>query len=246
MMKIFFSKTAVTLIELLVAIGLISTVLVGVFSINMVLNNNSQDYGQKYLVKSATQTTLNHILNNVSLAYGSANADDEAVLIGPGFGDPNTFCIHQCGTTTNCGVSGGSGQNLINSPNDIWLCYNWVKTITNPYQIEWCAQAYSAGVDPRGASSCSTSSTLIPNPLTGATITFLGSAYSITNTAGTNLASSPSFVLNGGQLLFSINILNCLDNSLLSCQATGSSTDPMSNPEVQLFGSVIPLQASGS
>ena len=70
-MKRIFSKTAFTLIELIVSSVLVSVVVLGIFSINSVLNNNNQDYGQRYLVKSETQATLNHILNNASLAVGS-------------------------------------------------------------------------------------------------------------------------------------------------------------------------------
>ncbi|MDE1920893.1 MAG: hypothetical protein KGI24_05525, partial [Candidatus Omnitrophica bacterium] len=86
------------------------------------------------------------------------------------------------------------------------------------------------------------------DPTTGNTITFLGTAYSITNTAGTSLASSPSFVSNGTQLLFSVNILNCLDNSDATNCGKGTtaavSKDPVDNPEVQVSGSVVPQQAS--
>jgi hypothetical protein len=159
-MKRFFSKTAVTLIELIVAVSLVSIVLLGLSSINMVLSNNNQDYGQRYLVRSETQATLNHILNNASLAVGSGSANDEGVLIGAAVGDPNSFCIHQ-----------GPNNNIFNNVNnDIWLCYT-----LSSNQIKYCTETYSAGGDPRGAASCTASPNITSGP------TFLGTAYSITN-----------------------------------------------------------------
>jgi len=233
-MKRIFSKTAFTLIELLVSLFLVSFIILGIFSITMVLNNNGQDYGQRYLVRSATQTTLNHILNNASLAVGTVNANDEAILNGAvagqahGLADPTTFCIHQQPT--------GVGS-------DIWLCYSWTNTVANPYQINWCAEKYTAGADPRGASSCSTAQSS-GNLAPGSSITFLGTAYSIIQTGQSSLTSSPYFVPNNSPLIFGINIQNCLNNSLPSCQTSGISSNPTENPEVQLSGTVTPLQAT--
>ncbi|MDE2008954.1 MAG: type II secretion system protein [Candidatus Omnitrophica bacterium] len=252
-MKRVFSNRAITLIELIVATLLVVVIISGIMAVNSALRNSNQDYGQKYFLKSETQAALNHMLNNASLAVGSANANDEAILV-PGMAlntgstgttvtDAHTFCIHQ---------PQGNGNNLINyAGGDIWLCYQWYPSTdpTYPYQIRWCAEKYTAGADPRGASSCSTAGgNLLPDPTTGNTITFLGTAYSITSTAGTSLASSPSFIANGSQLLFSINILNCLDNSDATNCGQGStaavSKDPVDNPEVQVSGSVVPQQAS--
>jgi type II secretory pathway pseudopilin PulG len=221
-----FSKTAFTLIELLVSMLLVSFIVLGIVVITIVLSNSGQDYGQRYLVRSATQTTLNNILNNASLAVGSAIPNDEAILLGGthGLTDPDTFCIHQPGTSTQ------GGSNLVDSASDIWLCYSW----TNNYQINWCAEKYTAGSDPRGASSCSSAAAanLIANPATGQNITFLGTAYT---------APSVTFANSGGQSLFSVtNLVNCLNN-ILGC----SSSNPETNPQVTLSGSVIPLQASG-
>ena len=106
------------------------------------LNNNSQDYGQRYLVRSETQATLNHILKNASLAvgYGALAGNNEGIIIGAtnaSLGDTNSFCIHQ---------PNGNGNNLINyTGGDIWLCYSW-----SGNQINWCAETYSGpGTDPR-------------------------------------------------------------------------------------------------
>ncbi len=259
-MKILFSKTAVepkqalrvwftaaiyrprsarsgllaafTLIELIVAILLTSVVVLGIFSINMVLINNQRDYGQRYLVRSATQVTLNHILNNVSLAHGSVNTNDEGILIGAQLqdADANSFCIHQPGTSTT------GGQNLVNSASDIWLCYSWVNT----YQINWCAETYSGpGADPRGASSCSYANSN-GHLISGTSVTFLGSAYSISYLNGAS--TPPSFTPTIGS--FSMTIQNCLNNSASTCKNTGTSTDPANNPEVQISGSVFPPQVS--
>jgi prepilin-type N-terminal cleavage/methylation domain-containing protein len=228
------SKNGFSLIELIIAIVLLSVVLLGIFSINSVLNNNNQDYGQKFLIKSDTQNTLNHILNNVALAVGSVNPNDEAILIGTaGVGNANSFCIHQAGTTR-------GGTNGVNSTSDIWLCYSWAAS-----QINWCAETYSAGTDPRGAASCAAASGA-GHLIAGTSITFLGTAKSdFSNPA-------PSFVINGAQLLFSISIENCLTNSATSCNGDGNypgltptiSSDSANNPEVVVSGSTIPMQVS--
>ena len=63
-MKRIYSKTALSLLELIIATALVSVIILGIFAINTVLSNNNIDYGQRYFVKSETQTTLNHILNN--------------------------------------------------------------------------------------------------------------------------------------------------------------------------------------
>ena len=147
-MKKKLSKTAFSLLELIIASMLLIIVLLGIFSVNTVLNNNNVDYGQRYFVKSGTQTTLNHILNNASLAVGSGTIDsnnnpDQGIEIGNAgvSNDPNSysFCIHQA-----------ANNNLINSPSDIWLCYTWSPN----YQINYCTFAYDSSQPNRGASSC--------------------------------------------------------------------------------------------
>jgi prepilin-type N-terminal cleavage/methylation domain-containing protein len=226
-MKKEFSNTAFSLIELLVALTLLSIVILGIFSINGVLVNNNQDYGQRYLVRSETEITLNHILKNASLAVGSANINDNGILLGADLGDANSFCIHQAGINT------GIGNNLIDNASDIWLCYELIGN-----QINWCAETYNAGITLtllRGASKCSTSATLIA----GHPITFLGRAFSITRLNG--VLSTPSF---DGTTGFSITIQNCLDNTAVTCLNTGTSTDPVINPEVQISGSIFPPQMS--
>ena len=224
-MKFKLSTTAFTLIELIVSLVLVSIVLLGIVSISTVLNNNNQDYGQRYLVKADTQTTLNHILNNASLAIGSGTTvngySDQGIVMGNdaalGWGDANSFCIHQ-----------GPNNNIINSAaaSGIWLCYTWYPAAgIKPYQIYYCTQTYNTTQVTRGANSCVAAS---PN------FTFLGSAFSW----------APSFVdsqtLN--ELQFSITLQNCLDDTATSCQAGGTSTDPVNNPEVQLSASITPPQ----
>jgi len=221
-MKRIFSKTAFSLLELIIASVLVIIVIFGIFGINAVLNNNSQDYGQRYLVKSETQGTLNNILNNVSLAVGSGTNTnstpsvlDQGVLLGGSTmgGDTNSFCIHQ--------------QN----PGDTWLCYSFIPA-TN--EIMYCNNTYnlSDGSGYRGAATC----------VGNAGAQYLGTAYSITS------PSAPTFTNSGNQMLFSITITNCLDNSAATgtCQASGTSKDPANNPEVQLSGSALPLQAGMS
>jgi len=246
------SKTAFTLIELIVSTLLVAIVLLGIFSISMVLSNNSQDYGQRYLVTSETQITLNHILNNAALAVGSLNPNDQAILIGGtnNLVGPNGFCIHQAGTNPLLSTSNPvPGQNLIGSPSDIWLCYFWVAASN---EIEWCAEQYPANAvtnpgtvpNPRGATRCPSApvANLIPNPATGANITILG-------TANTGFAAlPPTFTSSASQLLFSITLQNCLNNSAASCNGGGAgiSSDPANNPEVVVSGSITPSQVSNN
>jgi prepilin-type N-terminal cleavage/methylation domain-containing protein len=227
-MKNFFSKTAYTLIELIVSLALVSIVLLGIFSVNMVLNNNNQDYGQKYLVKSQTQAVLNQILNNASLAVGSGTTDsygnlDLGILIGaglpPGVNDANSICIHQA-----------ANNNIVSSAGDIWLCYTWypAASATNPYQIYWCTSTFTAATGSgsyRGAAPCTSGSS---------NFTYLGTAYSMTSPTATYSASTG----------FSITLQNCLNDSLASCNGSGVgvSSDPADNPEVSISGSVFPQQ----
>jgi prepilin-type N-terminal cleavage/methylation domain-containing protein len=215
-MKKILSKTAYTLIELIVSLVLVSVIALGIFSVNMVLNNNNQDYGQRYLVRSETQMTLNHILNNASLAIGDGTSVGTPSELNYGILilSANSFAIHQGGTAN--GYS-----NIINSATDIWLVYS-----LSSYNINYCTKAYnlSDSTGYRGANgSCSTASQ------------FLGTAYSI---------SHPSAPLFNSTTGFSITIQNCLNDSLATCSSTGTSTDLANNPEVQLTGSVFPPQQS--
>jgi len=222
-------KNAFSLIELIVSMALLCLIVLGIFSINMVLNNNHQDYGQKYLVKSSTQTTLNHILTNVSLAVGSGTVDqygnkDLGVLHGngvqpdgnPGVGDANSFCIHQA-----------AGNNILGTGADIWLCYT-----INANQINWCTSAFNAAAAFRGAAAPCTNAS--------ANYTFLGSAFSIFNPTGPTFVDNPAT----NQLQFTITIENCLNNTAITCNQGGNgiSGDPANNPEIQLSGSVTPPQ----
>ena len=83
MKNIIFKITALTLIELIFATTLVSVVLVGLFSITSVLSTNSQDYGQKYLLASQTQATLNHILGNAALAVRDNFTSNDPGIITP-------------------------------------------------------------------------------------------------------------------------------------------------------------------
>lgn len=156
MKNIIFKATGLTLIELIVTSMLVSVVLFGLFSVTNVLSNNSQDYGQRYLLASQTQATLNHILGNVALAVGSVGANT-AIVLNAG-GDPNSFCVHQ-----------GPNSNILNNaPEDIWLCYSF-----SGYQINWCAENY-----PGLPASCSVASGL-GHLVAGTSIMFVGTAYSM-------------------------------------------------------------------
>ena len=248
-MRKILHNSAFTLIELILSTLLVTLILLGIFSISNVLNNNNQDYGQRYLVRSETQATLNHILNNAALAQGSANANDEGILLGatcPGaaantlgcatdaVNNPNSFCIHQ---------PGGAGNNLINNGADIWLCYTW----TND-QIYWCAETYSGpGADPRGASSCTYAAA------NGKTIAWQGNATTYLGTEAGYVPLHLPIITAAVQLLFSISINNCLNditpatcngNGAVPGSTPGTSSDPANNPEVTVTGSVIPTQES--
>ncbi len=224
-MKIIFSKTAISLIELIVATVLVAVVLLGIFSINMVINNNNQDFGQRFLVRSETQTTLNHILNNAFLAWTDPNNDPSFLI--PTLADPtnNTFCIHQPPDKNQL-----DNSNIINSQNPagIWLCY-----FSDGTQIQWCAENYNALPPNYGTSSCATAGANII-PFAGNNITFLGTAFS-------QFSILPPTHNNG---MFNITIQNCLNNAAGSCKNTGVSTDLANNPEVQLSGSISTPQAS--
>ncbi len=233
-MKKILSKTGFTLIELIVSLMLVSVVVLGIFAINNVLSNNNQDYGQKYLVRSETQATLNHILNNASLAVGNTTTDpygnlEQGILIGAaGMGDANSFCVHQDmppNPIDNAPVNYPSSAPPDYS-NSRWLCYTWYPSTnpTTPNQIFYCATPYNDSLSYRGAASC--------NGI--ANSQFLGTAYSIANPA------PPAFT----NVTFSITLQNCLNNSLSTCSSTGASTDPANNPEVQVSGSVSTPQES--
>ena len=224
-MKKIFSKTAYTLIELIVSLLLASVVILGIYSIDEVLNNNSQDYGQRYLVKSETQATLNHILNNAALAVGDGRSDsfgnaDLGILSGagnpPGAGDANSFCIHQAGTSDT-----PPGQNIVNSATDIWLCYTW-----SAYQIYWC--------------------TLIL-PLLGAIRLFVALCPLYRrkrqlHISRNSLYCSCDYICSGNNRAFSVTLQNCLNDAASGCSSSGTSTDQVNNPEVQISGTVFPPQ----
>ena len=231
-MKINLSIRAFTLIELIITTILVAVVVLGMLSINSVLSTNNQDYGQKYLVKSSTQSTLNHILNNATLAVGSgtniSGMVDQGIIYGSsGVNDANTFCIHQDPNNTPGNFS-----------DDIWFCYTWYDPTIDPnyaYQIKYCTMPYTYNLSPyRGAAACADS-----------TATYLGTALK-------NPVPDISFNTDGSTagtpLIFSIKITNCLNNSLSSCSSSGPSgqsvSDAASNPEVQISGSVTPLQES--
>jgi len=248
-------KKAFTLIELIVSLSLVGIILLGIISINTVLNYNNQDYGQRYAVKSETQITLNHILNNASLAVGNGATDsfgnsEKGFLIGAGpcpgtpgdlgcsdsVNNPNSFCIHQdipSGSSLDTTVVNNPASAPPNYTNSRWLCYTFYGSgAATPYQIFYCSMAYNDnGAGTRGAASCHG----VANAL------YLGTAYSISNLSGAS--SPPSFTSTTG---FSMTIQNCLNNANPpgTCKSTGTSTDPANNPEVQVSGSVIPSQES--
>jgi len=261
-MKIKSSITAFSLLELIIATVLVSVVLMGIFAINNVLNNNSQDYGQRYLIKSATQTTLNHILNNASEAIGSGTNingyPDLGILIGgpcsPGTGgnlgcsDPNnayTFCIHQDippGATSAPYYpsppfpAGTTIDNAApNSPATTPPYYNNSYPATT-YDSRWLCYTWSPVT--YQINYCSMPYYSLSTPSQGA-VSCTGVANSeYLGTAASNPVTSAAFNSTSG---FSITINNCLNNSASTCSG-GNSTDQANNPSVQLSGSIFPSQ----
>ena len=221
------SQKAYTLLEVMVAFVIVSLVLLGIITTNTSMDTANRAMGLRYTLKADTQAILNHILQNAALAMGSASPGDEGIINGfqgaggLSGGNATTFCIHQPGTNS-------GGNNIIANPTDIWLCYSYVAA---NHTLFWCAETYAAGADPRTASACSTSGTRI-----GA-IRTLGSVFSI----------QPVYTVYSatGQSEFDVAITSCIDNAAATCQAGGTSTSPESNPEIQLSGTVNPLQSSG-
>ncbi len=254
MKKIFFKK-AFSLLELIIASVLVIIVILGIFAINSLLSNSNQDYGQRYFVKSQTQTTLNHILNNASEAIGSgtnvsltggSTVPDQGIVKGDdgteGWGDSTSFCIHQdippgpyvSPTTIDNATPNASPSAPPYSSNATrWLCYTWYAVPTSPGaadQIYYCTFPYSTTAPNRGAGRCDTSA---------AGQVYLGTAFA--TGVLTNPVTSISFNSTTG---FSITLKNCFDNSASSCDGSGDgiSSDPVHNPEVKLSGSVFPAQ----
>ena len=246
-MKKIISKTAITLIELIVSMVLVSVVLLGIFSINAVLSNNNQDYGQRYLVRSATQNALNHVLNNASSAIGSISGSTVILYgtngtlgLGPDLGNYNasTFCIHQNIPATPTGTNTIDNQPPNASPgppytSDRWLCYTWYPSGNAlPYQIWYCAMAFTQSPPYYGASNCSAenAANITAGPV------YLGTAFTAPNVTYPTAS-------NG----FSITVQNCLNNSATgtaTCGNNGVSGDMVNNPEVQISGNVTPDQVS--
>lgn len=236
MKKKLIQHKATTLLELIVAISLISVIVIGLFSINMVLSGNSKDYGQRYLLTSETQAALTHILNNATLAVGSGTSDsygnlDLGIMIGTGNSmtgdpgvpltgsspltkDPNSFCIHQ-----------GANNNILNSNNDIWLCYTWSPS---SYEINYCTMPFvpATGANSyRGATSCTTNNS-----------TYLGNSFTLPAATFSTAA--------GGSMAFKVTIQNCINDnaSPQTCSSSGTSLDPVNNPEIVKTGTVYPMQ----
>ncbi|MBF0503741.1 MAG: hypothetical protein HQL14_01445 [Candidatus Omnitrophica bacterium] len=217
-------KTALTLIEMIIATMLVSVVLMGLFSVSTVLSNNTQGYGQRLLLNSQTQATLDHILNDAALSVGSgtkvggSGQQDQGIMIGPPAAPGNSFCIHQDPNSTPTNLN-----------DDIWLCY----VLELPpagfapfYSLYTCQKPYLPNDPNRG-----TTQLCVAPPGFGAWH-FVGTAFSI----------APQY----NNSVFSITIQNCLNNSAASCQASGISTDQVNNPEITKIGSIACLQQGNS
>ena len=241
---------AFSLLELIIASVLVVIVIMGIFAVNGVLSSNSQDYGQKYFVKSETQTTLNHILNNASMAIGSGinvpsspvSVVDKGILIGTADlgidaqgNNANSLCIHQdiATTTPLDGASVNTTPSTppsYNAPASRWLCYTLFTPLKSP-----CP---SSAVLPNCSSyqiwycASAYNSSLAYRGASNCFVNsgnamYLGTAYSI---------NTPTFSSTAG---FNITINNCLDDSASTCSGGSDQAD---NPTVQLSGNVFPSQ----
>ena len=133
------SEKALSLMELVLATGIIGIIIWGMTSSELVFYNNSKNYGSQYAVTSMTVATLNHIINNASKAVGSDGESDKGILTQTDLlqADP-TFCIHQKPT----------------SSTHQWYCYTQIGT-----DIYGCIRPYTASPIPpiRGAEQCTRS-----------------------------------------------------------------------------------------
>ena len=251
-------KAAFSLLELIIASVLVVIVTMGIFAVNGVLSSNSQDYGQKYFVKSETQTTLNHILNNASMAIGSGinvptldggTVADLGILystspttgLGPDslglFYNANSFCIHQDialvtpldGATVNP-PSTPSTPPAYNNPASRWLCYTLFTPLKSP-----CP---SSAVLP----NCSSYQIWYCASAYNSSLAYRGASNCFVNSGnamylGTAYSiNTPTFSSTAG---FNITINNCLDDSASTCSGGSDQAD---NPTVQLSGNVFPSQ----
>ena len=204
---------AFTLVELLVASGVVGIVMLGVISSNMAMQRDTIDFTKNYSLIQNTNNTLNHILNSASLMVGSPSdvgfayktlgtfsigIDDlghpvYALLTG----DNNTFCFNQNDPPTY----------------KTWVCYTYDP---NSYNIYWCKSTNT-------------------NTCTGTNGSLLGTAKSMPTVTFT---VNPTHDPNQSWLkkaLFEISIDNCSDPSQV-CSSGGGST----NPFVTKSGSVSP------
>jgi len=249
-MKKVNSITAITLIELIVSMVLVCIVMLGIFSINTVLSNNNQDYGQRYFVRSSTQSTLNHIINNASSVIGSAGGNTAFLIgtagLGPDAGNYNatSFCFHQDIPATPTGANTIDNQPSNSTPtnytDDRWLCYTWYPSgdANYPYQIWYCAMQYQTGATPNGASNCNSTE----NAHITAGPVYLGTSFANPAVTFTYPPNQTSTI----PLQFTITIQNCLNNAATGTEtcntSPGTSGDMVNNPEIQDSGNAFPQQ----
>lgn len=124
-MKIY-NSTAFTLLEIIIASTVVGIIMLGIVTSNISLQKNSQDSSNSYFISSTTQTMLNQILKDASLAVGTPSSRGIAIGTGgtPSTGDANTFCIQQEAAPT--------------SSVRFWKCYTWVQAT---YGVYSCTRA---------------------------------------------------------------------------------------------------------
>lgn len=148
-MKIDHFK-AITLMELIIASIVVTVVMLGVVSANIILQKDSTSFSNKYYVTEVANTVLSSILADAAQVVGTASAP--GIVIGAGTGDANTTCFYQ--------DPNGIIQDTANGK---WTCYTYYNPPSpNQYNIYRCTSNYSKGSN-QGMKKCNTGagSTLI-------------------------------------------------------------------------------------
>ena len=141
------SQKAISLVELIIATGIVFLVIWGMTSTELIFHKSSRDYSSKAVVAASTVATLNHILNNASKAVGSDGViDSDLGILVPDAGASRTFCIHQKPT----------------SNSDQWYCYSQIDT-----RIFACIKSYVVGIPYRGADYCADTDQYIGGAVAG-------------------------------------------------------------------------------
>lgn len=130
-MRTFFQKSAMTLMELIVASALMGIMMIGLVSVDLAVRNSRESSSADALVAMQTQAAMLRINNDAVKAVGNAPSPGVSTTSG-------ALCVR---------------QDTDNDPNtfigDTWVCY-WRDSVT--YNIHRCTAAspqVCAGSDPQ-------------------------------------------------------------------------------------------------